>query len=174
MRKEQGTAVQWTAFPLHPETPEEGRTLEALFAGRGLNIPQMMAHLERTAEDLGLPFGLRTMTYNSRRAQELGKWAEEQGYGEAFHKAAFHAYFADGKNISKIDVLQEISKSVGLDAANAIEALNSHQYTKAVDRDWQRAYELGIHAVPTFQMNGRLLVGAQTYEALEELVNVKD
>jgi predicted DsbA family dithiol-disulfide isomerase len=31
---------------------------------------------------------------------------------------------------------------------------------------------MGINAVPTFQMNGRMLVGAQTYEALSGLVNV--
>ncbi len=129
----------------------------------------MLTHLKRTADDLGLPFGPRTMTYNSRRAQELGKWAEEQGCGEAFHKAAFHAYFADGKNIGRIEVLQEISKGVGLDTMRAIEAVTSQQYKKAVDKDWKRAYELGIHAVPTFQMNGRILVGAQTYEVLEEL-----
>ncbi len=134
----------------------------------------MLAHLERTAEALGLPFGRRTMTYNSRRAQELGKWAEAQGYGGAFHKAAFHAYFADGKNIAQLEVLQEISRSIGLDADHAIEVVNLQQYKEAVDRDWQRAYKLGIHAVPTFQMNGRLLVGAQTYEALLELVGVKE
>ena len=155
---------------MHPETPEKGRTLEALFAGRGVNIPDMLAHLERTAKDLRLPFGRRTMTYNSRRAQELGKWADEKGCGEAFHKAAFHAYFADGKNIARLEILQEITRTAGLDADQVSEVLNTQQYKEAVDRDWQRAYELGINAVPTFQMNGRLLVGAQTYGALEELV----
>jgi hypothetical protein len=40
--------VHWTAFPLHPETPPEGRTLEELFAGRPINIPEMIAAIRLT------------------------------------------------------------------------------------------------------------------------------
>jgi predicted DsbA family dithiol-disulfide isomerase len=164
-------AVQWIAFPLHPETPEQGRTLEELFAGRGMDIPRMLDRLKQTADDLGLPFGRRTMTYNSRRAQELGKWAEEQGLGEAFHQAAFNAYFAEGLNIARFEVLRRIADRVGLDADHAIDVLNTQRYKSAVDQDWQRAGRLGVYAVPTFQIDGRILVGAQTYEALVRLVH---
>jgi predicted DsbA family dithiol-disulfide isomerase len=131
----------------------------------------MLAHLKQTAAGLRLPFGTRTMTYNSRRAQELGKWAEEQGCGEAFHKAAFQAYFAQGLNIARLQVLRQLAVDVGLDACRAMEVLNTNQYKAAVDKDWQRARELGIHAVPTFQMHGRVMVGAQSYDALVGLVN---
>jgi predicted DsbA family dithiol-disulfide isomerase len=165
--------VQWTAFPLHPETPENGRTLEKLFAGRGIDIPQMLAHLEQTAKELGLPFGRRTKTYNSRRAQELGKWAEEQGCGEAFHRAVFHAYFAEGLNISQLEVLRQLADQVGLNPDHAIDVLNTQRYKAAVDQDWQRAWRLGVYAVPTFKIHDRVLVGAQSYEALVELVNGK-
>ena len=47
--------IRWTAFPLHPETPSEGRTLEDLFAGRPINIDEMLAHMKNVAEGLGLP-----------------------------------------------------------------------------------------------------------------------
>ena len=72
--------IQWTAFPLHPETPKEGMTLEELFAGRPINIKQVMDHLSSVAAELGLPFGKREKTFNSRIAQELGKLAEKKGY----------------------------------------------------------------------------------------------
>jgi hypothetical protein len=36
----------------------------------------MMASLKRAADKEGLPLGERKKTYNSRLAQELGKWAE--------------------------------------------------------------------------------------------------
>ena len=48
-------------------------TLEALFAGQPVDIPAILARLKRVAGELGLPFGDRPMTYNSRLAQELGK-----------------------------------------------------------------------------------------------------
>ncbi len=69
LQKEFDIDINWTAFPLHPETPQEGRTLEELFAGRPINIEEMVAHLRNVAAELGLPFGNRDKTYNSRLAQ---------------------------------------------------------------------------------------------------------
>jgi hypothetical protein len=59
---------------LHPETPEEGLLLEDLFAGRAIDIPQMIRRMKAVALEEGLPFGDRKKTFNSRRAQELAKW----------------------------------------------------------------------------------------------------
>jgi predicted DsbA family dithiol-disulfide isomerase len=162
--------VHWTAFPLHPETPPDGQSLEDLFAGRPINIPEMLAHLRNTAHQLGLPFGDRHMTYNSRRAQELGKWAENGGRGDAFHNAVFKAYFANGLNIATDTVLMDIAQSVGLDSQEARTVIEQGQYRDAVDRDWQRSRNMGITAVPTFVMNQQRLVGAQTYQDLTRFI----
>ena len=162
--------VRWTAFPLHPETPAEGRTLEDLFAGRPVDVPAMRAHLRQTAARLNLPFGDRRMTFNSRRAQELGKWAEQAGRGEDFHRAVFRAYFADGLNIAELPVLTGIVEAVGLSGLEAQSVLTGGDYRQAVDRDWQRSRSMGITAVPTFNLGGRQLVGAQSYVALADLV----
>ena len=162
--------MEWLAFPLHPETPEEGVTLAELFKGRNFNIDEMMQKLKSVADSFGLPLGNRKKTYNSRLAQELGKWAEEEGRGDAFHMAMFKAYFVDGINLAKIDLLVEIAETLDLDGAAAREALEKRTYKSAVDGDWKMAYNLGITAVPTFLVNGNRLVGAQTYEALERLV----
>ncbi len=158
------------AFPLHPETPEEGRTLEELFAGRNYNISEALAQMKTVADAEGLPFGKRTKTYNSRMAQELAKWAEEQGKGDAFHQAAFRAYFADGKNIAKIENLLDIAVSVSLDPGEAGQVARERTYKQAVDEDWHRAHELGITAAPTFLFGGGRLVGAQPYQALKQFV----
>ena len=158
------------AFPLHPETPDEGRSLEELFAGRMVDINQMLSRLKHTADGLGLPFGARTMTYNSRRAQELGKWAEINGCGQAFHDMVFRAYFAEGRNIARLEVLKDLAAKVGLNPEEAIKVLEEGRFQAAVDRDWQRSRQLAITAVPTFVCNGRRLVGAQSFEALSELV----
>ena len=148
----------------------EGLTLEDLFAGRPVDIKQVLAHLNRTAKDLGLPFGKRERTYNSRLAQELGKLAERQGCGEQFHMAAFRAYFADGLNIGLPSTLVELGASVGLSASHVLEALEKRTFGEAVDQDWMRSYQLGVKAVPTFMINGMSLVGAQPYGKLVELV----
>jgi predicted DsbA family dithiol-disulfide isomerase len=161
--------IRWTAFPLHPETPDEGRTLDELFAGRGVDIPAVLARLKSTAAGLGLPFTERNMTYNSRRAQELGKWAEAEGRGDAFHLLTFEAYFAHGRNIARLDVLMELAAAAGLDPGTARTVLNQGHFAAAVDEDWRRCRAAGITAVPTFQIGGRRLVGAHPYESIRDL-----
>jgi predicted DsbA family dithiol-disulfide isomerase len=170
LRTEFEIRIQWIAFPLHPNTPPQGRTLEDLFAGRNIDISQMLAHIQQVARELGLPFGEREMTFNSRPAQELGKWAEQMEKGDAFHDAVFRAYFADGLNIADVDILADIASSVGLDARAAREAITDRRFKEAVDKDWSRAYESGVKAVPTFSMNGRMLVGAQRFNVLADFV----
>jgi predicted DsbA family dithiol-disulfide isomerase len=162
--------VTWRAFPLHPETPEEGLTLEELFAGRNMDIPSAMARLKKVASELGLPWGERKMTYNSRLAQELGKWAETKRKGDQYHDAVFRAYFVDGKNIAKTDVLMGLVKAVGLPEDEAGESLRTRAFKASVDSDWALVDELGVTSVPTFALNHQTLVGAEPYEVLEQFL----
>ena len=162
--------VKFVHFPLHPDTPQQGKSLTDLFAGRGYDIAKMQAQMRARMEAEGLPYGDRKMTYNSRLAQELGKWAESQPGGEAIHDALFKAYFVDTKNISDPDTLVEIAKSVGLDEAKAREVLEKRTYKAAVDADWEKSRQYGVTGVPTFVVGERGVVGAQPYEALEQLV----
>ena len=120
------------------------------------------------AVDCGLPFGERTKTYNSRRAQEAGKWAESLNKGEVFHRAAFKAYFAEGLNIASIPVLVGLAESVGLKGVEDV--LSKGTFKEAVDKDWRYSRACGVSAVPTFVAEGRRLVGAQPYNVLEQLV----
>ena len=118
----------------------------------------------------GLPFGDRRHTYNSRLAQELGKWAETRGRGDAFHRLVFGAYFADGRNIAQPPVLVALASAAGLPPAEAGAVLAEGRFSAAVDADWARSRQIGISAVPTFCVDGRRLVGAQPYEKLKDLV----
>jgi len=40
-----------------------------------MDIPAAMARIKKIAAELDLPWGERKRTFNSRLAQELGKWA---------------------------------------------------------------------------------------------------
>ena len=162
--------VQWVHFPLHPDTPAAGRSLEELFAGRGYDIPKMQAQMRARMAAEGLPYGERSMTYNSRLAQELAKWADAQPGGEAIHDALFRAYFVEAKNIGDPEVLVDIAKNIGLDALAAKEVIEKRSHQAAVDADWEKSRRYGVTGVPTFVASGYAVVGAQPYEALEALV----
>jgi len=130
----------------------------------------MMAHLRQVAFKLGLPFGERKKTYNSRLAQELGKFAEQKGKGGEFHKTMFRAYFVDGQNIGEPSILVELAESINLSGKDVQKVIQDRTYKDAVDLDWKRSYELRVTAVPTFLFNHQRLVGAQNFETLEKLL----
>ena len=158
-------------FPLHPETPAEGQSLEQLFGGRGVDMDAMYQQMKARMDAEGLPYSRRTHTYNSRLAQELGKWADTQPSGGAIHDALYKAYFVDGLNIGDATVLVEIVESVGLPADAAREVLEKRTFEAAVDADWARSRQLGVTGVPTFVAGGYGVVGAQPYQTLAALMD---
>jgi predicted DsbA family dithiol-disulfide isomerase len=170
LRTERNVKIEWVHFPLHPETPAEGRSLDDLFRGRNVDRKAMHAQMKARMDAEGLPYGERSMTYNSRIAQELGKWADTQPGGEAIHDALFRAYFVEARDISQPAVLQDIVKAVGLPVDAAREVLEQRTFKAAVDADWKLSRDYGITGVPTFVAGRYGVVGAQPYEALEALV----
>ncbi len=170
LQREHNVKIEWVHFPLHPETPAEGQSIEDLFRGRNVDRKAMHAQMKARMDAEGLPYGERTMTYNSRLAQELGKWADTQPGGEAFHDAMFRAYFVDARDISRPEVLLEIAEGVGLPRAGGAEVLEKRTFKEAVDRDWALSRRYGITGVPTFVAGHSGVVGAQPYEVLERLV----
>jgi predicted DsbA family dithiol-disulfide isomerase len=162
--------VKWIHFPLHPDTPPEGRTLEDLFRGYPFSVEQANERMASLMEKERLPFKAGTHTYNSRLAQELAVWAEAQGSGEAMHQALFQAYFVDDKNLAETSVLREIAQSIGLDGAAAQASLEARRHRADVDDDWARSRSLGVTGIPTFVADFNAVVGAQPYETLEALV----
>ena len=157
-------------FPLHPETPAEGRSMAELYAGRDVDPEAMYARMKRLMDAEGLPYGRRTHTYNSRLAQELGKWADTQSGGEAVHDALYRAYFVDARNIGDPEVLVDIAQSAGLAADKARPVLAERRFKDEVDADWAKSHAYGITGVPTFVAARYGVVGAQPYEALVQLV----
>ena len=157
-------------FPLHPETPEEGRSMAELYAGRNVDPEAMYQRMKGLMDAEGLPYGRRTHTYNSRLAQELGKWADTQPGGEALHDALYKAYFVEARNIGDPGILVELAQSVGLSADEARAVLTERRFKDAVDSDWAKSHQYGVTGVPTFVADRYGVVGAQPYEVLEQLV----
>ena len=157
-------------FPLHPETPAEGRSMAEVYAGRNVDPEAMYQRMKGLMDEEGLPYGRRTHTYNSRLAQELGKWADNQPGGEALHDALYKAYFVDARNIGDPGILVELAQSVGLPADEARAVLAERRFKDAVDADWAKSHRYGVTGVPTFVAGRYGVVGAQPYDTLEQLL----
>ena len=126
--------------------------------------------MKHVADMEGLPLDDRKMIYNSRHAQELGKWAESRGMGDEFHNGVFRAYFAEGKNIGKDSVLVTLANSIGLSEEEAQVILKNRSFRETVDKDWEYSRRMGVTAVPTFKIDSETVVGAQPYEVLEQFM----
>jgi predicted DsbA family dithiol-disulfide isomerase len=136
--------------------------------------PEIIARNQRMKVNMereGLPFNAdRNMSYNSRLAQELAKWAETKGKAEEITNSLFRAYFVHVKNIGKTDVLVKIAEENDLPADEATDVLLSRKFKDAVDDDWRRCATYGVNAVPTFLAGRYLMVGAQPYSELQRLI----
>ena len=158
-------------FPLHPDTPLEGRSMAEFYAARNIDPEASYARMKGLMDAEGLPYGRRTHTYNSRLAQELGKWADTQPGGGQIHDRLYQAYFVEARNIADPELLVEIAASVGLPAEEARAVLAERRFKDAVDADWAKSHEYGVTGVPTFVSGGYGVVGAQPYEVLERLLD---
>ena len=163
--------MQWVFFPLHPDTPPDGQSLDSLFAGRPVDLEAMYQRMKGLMDAEGLPYGRRTHTYNSRLAQELAKWADTEPGGQPLHDRLYRAYFVDGRNIGDVDVLVELAASAGRRADEARRVLQERRFKEAVDADWVLSARAGVTGVPTFAAGGSQVVGAQPEAVLRNLMS---
>lgn len=164
LRRERDLEFRWTLFPLHPEVPVEGMDLAELFRGRTEQLEESKGRLRDAAAATGLPLARRNRISNSRRAQELEKWAAALGKGDDFRRQTFHAYFAEGKDIAQLPVLEEIVIDVGLPPDEVWDVLAVGLFAAAVDEDWLRARQMGVTVVPFYLYGEESLVGYRPYE----------
>ena len=163
--------VNYIYFPLHPETPAEGQSLQEMF-GPQADIEGMIGRLELLMDQEGLPFdGKRHMTFNSRLAQELAKWGESKRESDQLNMALYQAYFVDGLNIAEMEVLMGVVEKVGLLVDEASSVLEQRLMKTAVDDDWGYARSVGVTSVPTFAVGMKGIAGAYPYEQLARLLD---
>jgi len=163
--------IKLVHFPLHPETPQEGRTLLELFQSNLDDIKEKNIRMKGLMDQEELPYIDRTHTYNSRLAQEVGAWAETMQKNTSIHDNFFEAYFVKGLNIGLEEVILDVVSNSGLDINEARSVIKDRTFKKNIDEDWKKSNEYGVTGVPTFVYSGQSLVGAQPYENLEQFLN---
>ena len=112
-------------------------------------------------KDFPLPFH-----NNAQKAAEARRCALEQGQYWEYHDALF-------KNQQSLDTnsLKTYAKSLGLDEAKFSECLDSNKYTEKVKQDMEEGQSKGVTGTPTFFVNGKMLVGAQPFDAFKEIID---
>jgi len=67
--------------------------------------------------------------------------------------------------------LKQHAADLGLDAAKFNACVDSHKYKDQVEADMRDGEDLGINGTPAFFINGRMLSGAQPYDAFKQIID---
>ena len=170
LRNDFDVEIKYKPFFLHPEIPEGGLPIEQFYGCNRAYFAQVKDHFKKMANDVGLPVDEITVIANTKLALMLGEYAKEQGRHEAYHRAVFHAYWAEGKNIGEWDVLSEIMTDLDLTLTASDMTAKYQDLSHAVDAQFNSARMMGINAIPTFLFGDERIVGAQPYEVIKSLV----
>ena len=124
------------------------------------------------ADAAGLELRHRDVIINSRRALGAAELARERGLFDEMHHALFKAHWEGSGKLEDMEDLVRIGSSVGLDADELRTSIEEDRYAGVIDENRQIASSVGINAIPAHIFGRRYLVlGAQPYEALKEVVD---
>ncbi|BCJ86801.1 hypothetical protein skT53_17860 [Effusibacillus dendaii] len=167
MAKQKGIEIEWKSFELRPEGVEVPEKSPEYYEQAWRSVRQFAARY-------GLQMNLNRQAKHSRKAHEGAKFAEQNGKSDEYHDAVFRAQFTEDKNIDDIDTLVNIAGQIGLDPQSFRQALESRQFEAQVLADTDLAAQYGISAIPCFVVGNRGVMGVQTEEALQRLLEGKD
>ncbi|MFC3551265.1 DsbA family oxidoreductase [Lysobacter cavernae] len=153
----------WHAFQLDPESDEQPVPLreayERKFGGRE-RTEQILAQTQATGRAEGLPFDFDRgqVRVNTLKAHRLIWLAGQEGDADAVGEALFRAHFAQGRNLADTQTLIDAGAAGGLSEARVRALLGSDEGLAQVNAQIGQAQALGIRAVPTFLIDGRVAV----------------
>ena len=103
---------------------------------------------------------------NARPAAEASQCAAEQGKFWPYHDKLF----ASPSRLADTDLKQH-AVELGLDATKFNSCVDTHKYKAQVDADARAGEEAGVNGTPAFFINGRVLSGAQPFEAFKRIID---
>ena len=133
-----------------------------------------MDALRPLAQELGLALRVPPAPARTRKAHEAAAFAAARGVGPAIRDAVFAAYFGEGRDIGRIDVLVELGAALGLDASELKVVLDVDTLAPRIQAEQDAARGAGVEGTPTVVAGtgdeARWLVGARPYAELRAAI----
>jgi predicted DsbA family dithiol-disulfide isomerase len=153
----------------------ERRALESAPPGRPLPAGAMDPDpvLVRTALEEGLRIAGTLPRVRTRKAHEAVRFAEDPALRADLVAALYAAYWEEGMDLGRIDVLVAIGERVGLDPFALKVALDIDLHTGAVEEDRRVATAAGVARIPTLVLDTHppcAAAGPLTAEVLSRLL----
>jgi protein-disulfide isomerase len=111
-------------------------------------------------------FPLMSIHPQAFKASEAAHCAGDQGKYWEYHDRLFA-----NQQALQTDALKKHAADLGLDATAFGACLDSAKYAERVRSGLQAGTQLGVGSTPSVFINGRLLTGAQPYEAFQAVID---
>lgn len=163
LAEQRGLTLDWQPFFLPPVREHHG--LGFPFPDASAKTAYMWRDLERRAARLGIPYR-RPSAYpvNSLPAARVALAGKQGGWCQRFTEEAFRLHWVEGCLIGTDENLNRALGSLGLDAADVLQAANSPQNKEALKAQTPRAIERGIFGAPSFVVGDELFWGDDRLE----------
>src|ERR1700722_16958025 len=151
--------ILWRPFELNPRMPRAGLDRKAYRSakfGSWERSQTMDRDVAATGKTLGLEFNYNhvLVTPNTFAGHRLLWWARDKGSQDILATALFRAYFTEGLDIGKNEVLARIAADAGLSEEDAKRFLESNQGRSEVSAEEREGLRRGLNGVPFFVFNG--------------------
>ena len=132
---------------------------------KGYDLSSFYDQLRARGKEVGVVFGNLTVLSNSRLALMASEYARDLGRYDSFHKNMFYAYFTEGLDISKANVIADVAGKSGLDEKETLSAVRDGRYASRLNETRKEGNLLGLTGIPLFIIDNKYqFVGAQPME----------
>lgn len=101
----------------------------------------------------------------SRLAQAATEYAKAGGRDDAFHRAAYRAFWEDGADLGDLSVLEGLAGEARLDWSDLAPRLEAGEFDRTLQDQHDEATQVGIWGVPGFVVDDAFyFTGAQPLE----------
>jgi len=106
----------------------------------------------------------------SQWAGEASECAAEQEAFWEYHDYLFDNHGGENRGAFSKENLKRFADELGLDTEAFNVCLDSGRHTQVVQSETAAGRQIGIQSTPSFLVNGQPVIGAQPFEAFEQVI----
>ncbi|MDA2917986.1 2-hydroxychromene-2-carboxylate isomerase [Desulfobacterota bacterium AH_259_B03_O07] len=157
--KDEGVTIKWKPFLLGPIFKDQGWDTSP-FNIYPIKGRYMWRDIERLCEKYGIAFKKPSVfPRNSLLAARISCIAQDEGWCAEFSRAVFFANFAEDREISDPETINEIVDSIGRDGPKLIAQTKLPEIKNLLRNQTEEAMNRGIFGAPTFIVESELFWG---------------
>lgn len=155
-------------------------TNPSVYESRSNPVKEKLAYSQKDMKDWSKVRGIEfnwpdIFPINSVKAMRGSFFAINEGLVVEYSREVFRSYWTDGKDISNIDVLSEIVKSLDMDAVRFLEFIDKDETKEALKKNTQELIGRGGFGSPTIYLNETdMYFGNDRLHLIEELIKANN